>query len=162
MRTGLVAALAASLLAGACNMADGQREREGARAERGKQRESAERRTDKGEPRQPVRKLEEADGAAEAQLASSPASAPAAGGLTRAWFAGRWTDTGDCAQAGQFSADGTFSLADGKRGMWNIRDGKLVVQQGGGGRSEVQLRRIDDDTVEVVGSDGSGGRSIRC
>lgn len=81
--------------------------------------------------------------------------------VTRAWFAGRWTDTGDCAQAGNFAANGIYLLADGTRGMWNIVDGKLVVQHAGG-RGAVGIRRLDDDTVEVVNEDGSVGRSTRC
>ena len=43
----------------------------------------------------------------EFQTAAEPAAAPDPGNVTRAWFAGRWTDTGDCAQAGEFAANGS-------------------------------------------------------
>jgi hypothetical protein len=97
----------------------------------------------------------------EFEPAPQAASAPDPRLVTRAWFAGRWTDSGDCAQAGNFAANGTYLLADGTRGMWNIIDGKLVVQHAGG-RSSVGIRKVDEDAVEVVSEDGSVGRSIRC
>lgn len=152
----LVPALAAILIAGGCNMADGRDERESAKDRAPRE---ARDRAREPEPRQAVRKLEDAGLEPQPQLASS--AAPDPNGVSRAWFAGRWTDSGDCAQAGTFSPDGTFSLANGTRGMWNIRGGRLVVQ-GSGGRRELQLRRVDDDTVEVLNPDGSYGRSIRC
>jgi len=83
------------------------------------------------------------------------------GGVTRGWFAGRWTDTGDCADAGEFAANGTYRLADGTRGMWNVQNGRLVVQHQGG-RNVARLRRVDETTVEVAADDGSVGRSTRC
>lgn len=88
-------------------------------------------------------------------------AAPNPNAVTRAWFAGRWTDTGDCAQAGEFGANGMYLLADGTRGMWNIVDGKLVVQHAGG-RGAVAIRKVDEHHVEVVNDDGSVGRSARC
>ena len=81
--------------------------------------------------------------------------------VTRQWFAGRWTDTGDCADAGEFAASGIFLLADGTRGMWNVIEGQLVIQNARG-RGVFQLRRVDDSTVELVNPDGSIGRSTRC
>ena len=81
--------------------------------------------------------------------------------VTRDWFAGRWSDTGNCADAGQFAANGTYLLADGTRGMWNVQDSRLVIQNSSG-RNVIQLRRVDDNAVEVVNADGSVGRSIRC
>jgi len=81
--------------------------------------------------------------------------------ITRTWFAGRWTDTGNCADAGEFAANGTYRLADGTRGMWNVQNGRLVVQHAEG-RNVARLRRVDDGTIEVAADDGSVGRSIRC
>lgn len=81
--------------------------------------------------------------------------------VTRAWFAGRWTDTGDCADAATFAANGTYSLADGTRGMWNVQDSRLVVQNDGG-RNVVRLRRIGEGEVETIAEDGAAGRSKRC
>ena len=106
--------------------------------------------------RQPARaRLDELD------TAPPPAAAPKPGEVSRSWFAGSWTDSGDCADAGRFAGNGTYLLADGTRGMWNIQDGRLVVQHAGG-RSALQLRRVDKDTVELVNQDGSVGRSTRC
>jgi hypothetical protein len=93
------------------------------------------------------------------ELASS--RAPAAQGVTREWFVGAWTDTEDCGDAADFARDGRYRLADGTRGMWNVTDGRLVVQ-GAAGRNVVRLRRVDDDIVEVINEDGSVGRSRRC
>ncbi len=81
--------------------------------------------------------------------------------VTRDWFTGSWTDSGDCAQAGEFGEDGRFVLADGGRGTWNVASERLILQ-GPGGRVEVGLRKVDDDTVEVINADGSVGRSTRC
>lgn len=157
MRTGWMPPIAGIvLLAGACDMADGRRD--AGSDDSGPRVESKVARAPDA-PRPPIRKLEDLDLEPRALPAASPAGDP--GAVNRAWFAGRWTDTGDCAQAGLFSADGTFNLADGSRGMWNVRGGRLVVQ-GTTGRNELQLRRVDDDTVEVLNADGSAGRSIRC
>ncbi len=97
----------------------------------------------------------------EFQPAAEPAEASNTNAVTRAWFAGRWTDTGDCAQAGEFGANGLYLLADGTRGMWNIVDGRLVVQHAGG-RGSVAIRKVDENHVEVVNDDESVGRSARC
>ena len=97
----------------------------------------------------------------EFQPPEAPAAAPNPNAVTRAWFAGRWTDTGDCAQAGEFGANGMYLLADGTRGMWNIVDGKLIVQHAAG-RGSVAIRKVDEHHVEVVNEAGSVGRSARC
>ena len=151
--------LAATLLAGACNMADrSPRERERATRE-----EPA--RADKGSDlwgndAQTANAALPADQDGNAQLAAAPAATPR-DALHRDWFAGSWTDDGDCSHAAQFNADGQYRLADGTRGMWNIRNGRLVVQNDSG-RTEVQLRRTGADVVEIVNRDGSVGRSTRC
>ncbi|MET0372782.1 MAG: hypothetical protein ABW128_00835 [Rhizorhabdus sp.] len=106
---------------------------------------------------QPALKVDEV----EFQTAPEPAQAADPNAVTRAWFAGRWTDTGDCAQAGEFGANGMYLLADGTRGMWNIVDGRLIVQHAGG-RGSVAVRKVDEHHVEVVNDDGSVGRSARC
>ncbi len=97
----------------------------------------------------------------EFQSPAEPVAAANPNAVTRAWFAGRWTDTGDCAQAGEFGANGMYLLADGTRGMWNIVDGRLIVQHAAG-RGSVAVRKVDEHHVEVVNDDGSIGRSARC
>lgn len=105
----------------------------------------------------PVRvRLDEEPIAADAPAEKADPAIP-----TRAWFAGKWSDTGDCAEAGTFEPNGTYLLADGTRGMWSVQDGKLFVQHAGG-RATVRLRKIDDRTVEIVNEGGTAGRSIRC
>ncbi|HEY0114758.1 MAG TPA: hypothetical protein VGB54_03455 [Allosphingosinicella sp.] len=153
----------AALMAGACglsacNLADRSDDRD--TAARGRDERPDRERRERAPEREPERDSVASDEPGpRAQLASSTRSDPA--GISRDWFAGRWTDTGDCADAGEFRPDGTFQLADGSRGMWNIREGRLVVQ-GQAGRNALQLRRTGDTAVEVLNSDGSVGRSIRC
>ena len=108
---------------------------------------------------QPARaRLDEIDFQGNAANAAAPAD-PAV--VTRAWFAGRWTDTGNCTDAGNFAPNGTYLLSDGTRGMWSVQDGKLFVQHANG-RGAIRLRRVDDTTVETLNDDGSVGRSTRC
>ena len=97
----------------------------------------------------------------EIDLPAEPAAPAKPGDVTRSWFAGNWTDSGDCADAGRFERNGTYLLADGTRGMWNVQDGRLVVQHKSG-RSALRVRRVDQDTVEVTNEDGTAGRSTRC
>jgi hypothetical protein len=99
--------------------------------------------------------LDEVDALAERSTPAKP------GGVTRTWFAGKWTDSGDCADAGRFEPNGTYLLADGTRGMWSVQDGRLVVQHKAG-RHALRMRRIDQDTVELANEDGTVGRSTRC
>jgi hypothetical protein len=147
--------LAAALVAGGCNMADDAGKGGKAEAQRPSEPASVPAATPE---RQPARaRLDQLETAP----ALAPAEAPRAGEVTRGWFAGRWTDSGDCADAGSFAENGTYLLADGTRGMWNIQDGRLVVHHAGG-RSALKLRRVDDDSVEVANEDGSKGRSTRC
>jgi hypothetical protein len=148
-----VTILLAALAAGACNMADDAGKPR--KAEAGRPAEPVSAPAARPE-RQPARaRLGELD------TAPAPAAAPRPGEVTRGWFAGRWTDSGDCTDAGQFAEDGTYLLADGTRGMWNIHEGRLVVQHSGG-RSALKLRRVGEDVVEVANEDGSKGRSTRC
>jgi hypothetical protein len=142
--------LAAALVVSGCNMGDDAGKREEARA--------APERVVK-----PVAKPERQPASARLdELDAPPApAAPKPGEVTRGWFAGSWTDSGDCADAGQFAPNGTYLLADGTRGMWNIQDGRLVVQHAGG-RSALKLRRAGKDAVELINEDGTVGLSTRC
>ena len=145
------------MLTAGCNLADRDRDRDERRDDRAERGAEGNAQTAPSEPAdQEVERNVAADGG---QLASS---APRdTGGVNREWFAGAWTDTGDCADAGTFSRDGRYRLSDGTRGMWNVRDGRLVVENANG-RNEVRLRRVGDDRLEIVNQDGSVGRSVRC
>jgi hypothetical protein len=161
MARGLKLIVLAALCTGACNMADRTESERGGRRDGEAARNRSERAIDNRAERNKSAEaeplvLEQGQGG---QLAS--ATPRESGGLSRDWFAGSWTDTGDCADAGAFNRDGRYRLADGTRGMWNVRGRRLIVQNAQG-RNEVQLRRTGDNTIEIVNEDGSVGRSTRC
>jgi len=154
----LLPVCAALLAAAGCNMADDAGRESAAEAVPAQGNVSLPLPAAERQPaRAPVTQLEAA--APEPEPAREPPRGT--GGISRAWFAGRWTDSGDCADAGRFAPDGTYLLADGTRGMWNIVEGRLVVQHKDG-RSALSIRRIDEDTVEVANDQGAPGRSTRC
>lgn len=146
-------ALAGALMFTGCNMADDSGTGERAPAPRAVPEPPPP--ALKQEPRPARARLDEIDALPERTRPTKP------GDVTRAWFAGSWTDSGDCADAGRFAPNGTYLLADGTRGMWSVQDGRLVVQHANG-RSALPVRRIDQNTVEVANKDGSVGRSTRC
>jgi hypothetical protein len=153
----LAGALAALALAG-CNMADRQRNDTGAQnqANGAAVNEAAV---------TPVSNSQTLNGAGEidsgnAELAVAPPR-PDPSGISREWFAGAWTDTGDCVDAGEFGRDGRYRLADGTRGMWNVQGGRLIIENEGG-RRVVRLRKIANDAVEIINANGAAGRSTRC
>jgi len=90
------------------------------------------------------------------------ATPAAAGGLTldRNFVAGRWTDTGDCSIAVEFGLDGRFVAANGNEGLWHLAGDRLTLQ--GERTLTMQLVPIDQNTMNVVNTDGSLGRSTRC
>lgn len=92
---------------------------------------------------------------------ASAEAAPDPAAVTRSWFVGRWTDSGNCADAGAFDANGTYRLPDGTRGMWSVVDNLLVIQNAAG-RVEARLKKLDEDNVEVANPNGATGRSVRC
>lgn len=146
-------AVALALAVAGCNMADGGGKKE--RAPTANAAWESQPQAVKPGPGPAAARLDEIDTAPEAAAPAKP------GEVTRSWFAGSWTDSGDCANAGRFAPNGTYLLADGTRGMWSVQDGRLVVQHADGRRA-LRVRRVDDATVEVVNEDGSVGRSTRC
>jgi hypothetical protein len=161
MAKGLKLIVLAALCTGACNMADRSESERAGRRDRDAPRNLTDRAGDNRADRNKAAEAEPLppEPGQGGQLAS--ATPRETGGLSRDWFAGSWTDTGDCADAGAFNRDGRYRLADGTRGMWNVRGGRLVVQNAQG-RNEVQLRRTGNDTIEIINEDGSVGRSTRC
>jgi len=150
----LLPLLLGALAAAGCNMADRREQRAPANLASAAQEQ----------PPLPAPKVERRAARArldEIETAPGPAAPAKPGDVSRNWFAGNWTDTGSCADAGRFERNGTYLLADGTRGMWNVQDGRLVVQHKGG-RSALRVRRIDQDKVEVTNEDGTAGRSTRC
>ncbi len=154
MRGWMLTVVLGCLAVTGCNMADRREQREVVDAANATL-EPAPLPARRAERRPAEARLDEIDKAPEPAAPLKPED------VTRSWFAGNWTDTGDCADAGRFERNGTYLLADGTRGMWNVQDGRLVVQHKGG-RSALRVRRIDQDTVEVTNEDGTAGRSTRC
>jgi hypothetical protein len=87
----------------------------------------------------------------------SPSAPPA---LTRGLLIGRWTDTGDCANSIEFSADGTFMTTAGAGGRWLLSGDQLTFQ--GNSAVTVRLRAQTRDTITLTNADGSTGSSTRC
>jgi len=105
---------------------------------------------------------------------SSEATADASGGkdsggatqasssttLDRTFLMGRWTDNGDCSKAIEFAQDGTFHNADGSGGLWNLEGDSLTLT--GSSTATIRVSPVDQNTITVINSDGSLGRSTRC
>ncbi len=95
-------------------------------------------------------------------LAQHAAPIPAADGkVTRAFLLGHWTDDDDCSNTIEFHADGTFTVPGGGSGLW-LLEGDLLTFQGAAGSRSARVRAPDKDTVVLLHTDGSVGRSTRC
>lgn len=91
---------------------------------------------------------------------ATQASAGGAPALDRGYVAGRWSDKEDCSDAVEFTADGRFVTADGRGGLWNLQGDELTMS--GNGTVTMRIVPIDQNTMTVVNTDGSLGRSTRC
>lgn len=91
---------------------------------------------------------------------ATPASASGAPALDRAYVTGRWSDKEDCSDAVEFTADGRFVTADGRGGLWNLQGDEMTMS--GNGTVTMRIVPIDQNTMTVVNTDGSLGRSTRC
>ncbi len=95
-------------------------------------------------------------------VAAAPApAAPAAGSteLTRDFIVGRWTDSGDCADALDFRADGTLQAPFGDGGRWELNGNRLINV---GNPRELTVTVIDADTMDTANPDGATRRVTRC
>ena len=85
------------------------------------------------------------------------ASAPTA--LSRSFIVGLWTDDDDCDHAVEFLPDGRY-FSGASRGIWQLDGNELTLT------SEsilvVRLVPLDEDTIGVIGADGTVGESTRC
>ena len=112
--------------------------------------------------------------AAALALAATPASAvPAQPGktgtesgppaeavpLSRHFMIGLWTDDGDCDHAVEFLGDGRY-FANNSRGIWQLDGHELTLA--GDNIVVIRVMPIDEDTIGVIGQDGSVGESTRC
>ena len=98
---------------------------------------------------------------AKAEAAPETAAAPtlAAGAApTREFMVGNWGESGDCALAFQFNADGT--ITDGPADRWELKDNELTLV---GMPQKMILSVIDDKTMESrLDGTGSPRRLTRC
>lgn len=74
---------------------------------------------------------------------------------------GAWSDDGNCKQAIEFLADGSFRSYNGEGGSWTLA-GDLLTLEGAGGRYQLRIQAIDGGRVVTLNPDGSTGQSTRC
>ena len=82
--------------------------------------------------------------------------------LDRAFLIGRWTDSRDCDEAGEFAADGRYTNAAGVGAAWALAGDRLTVTFAGAAPRTLQVSALDQNSLNVVNPDGSIGRSTRC
>ena len=74
---------------------------------------------------------------------------------------GLWTDNGDCKQASELRADGSFLSASGATGRWQLEGDELVFS-GEGGEARLRIESIEPDRIVTTNAEGSSGPSTRC
>jgi len=79
--------------------------------------------------------------------------------LSRQFMIGNWTDDGDCDHAVEFLGDGRY-FAGGSGGMWQLDGHELTLTSDN--ILIVRVVPLDEDTLGVIGADGSVGESTRC
>lgn len=80
---------------------------------------------------------------------------------TRDYIVGRWTDTGNCADAIQFQADGTL-LGPGGGGQperWELNGNQLAMV---GNPMTLTVAVVDQDTMDTTNTEGRIRRVTRC
>jgi hypothetical protein len=100
-------------------------------------------------------------------LAGNPNVIPTSSNLTlpqldRAFLIGRWTDSRDCEEAGEFAADGRYTNAAGVGATWTLQGDQLTMAFTGASPRTLRVSALDQNTLNVVNPDGSVGRSTRC
>lgn len=92
---------------------------------------------------------------------AGPAS-PFTGEVTRAYLAGRWTDTGNCSDVTEFTRDGRFIANNGGGGIWSLNGDTLVFQGAQGARATLRVEAMDENTIVTTDEAGAISRSTRC
>ncbi len=95
----------------------------------------------------------------EATAAPAPAPATTSGTFSRDLMVGRWTDSGDCADALNFAADGTLQGPFGDGGRWEVNGNRLINV---GNPRELTITVIDADTLDTTTPEGETRRVTRC
>ena len=99
-------------------------------------------------------------GAAENTAKADNATATATSDtLDRNYLVGRWSETGDCADATEFRADGTFVFPWGDTGTWQLNGDRLTLSSN---TDAMRLTRISQDQVDAVSPGGSTHHHRRC
>jgi hypothetical protein len=80
--------------------------------------------------------------------------------VTRGFLIGRWTDDGNCSNAIDFVADGSFRLTAGGSGRWTLEGQRLTFI--GDSTISARVARVDANTITLTHADGRVGRSTRC
>jgi hypothetical protein len=78
-----------------------------------------------------------------------------------AFMLGRWTGSGNCAEAVDFEADGTFATPEGIAGRWSMEGDRITLDEDDA-TTTVRVLAVDEDTIELRTEDGSSRRSTRC
>jgi len=92
-------------------------------------------------------------------VAETGGASPAA--IDASLVVGRWTDTGDCANAVEYTADGRIVAPDGSTGLWQLNGNQLTMTGPNGSRT-MQITSIDQSAAYAVNPDGSVEASQRC
>jgi len=98
----------------------------------------------------------------EAPANATAAAAPPAGGsatLTRDYIVGRWTNTGDCADAIEFRGDGSMAGPFGEDARWELRGDQLFMV---GNPDPLRIVVVDERTMTTTGPSGNQRRATRC
>jgi len=106
---------------------------------------------------------DEAEGPAVADAANDGASAVASSPSNeiRALLIGRWTDSGDCADAIAIREDGSFASPSAGEGRWTLESEYLTLE---GDRDTIELavQEIDRSAMATVNPMGRIGDWTRC
>jgi hypothetical protein len=98
--------------------------------------------------------------AAENEATVANAAAPATSDtLDRTFLVGRWSETGDCADATEFRADGSFVFPWGTGGTWQLEGDRLTLSTN---TDAMRLTRISQDQLDAVSPGGSVHHNRRC
>ena len=101
----------------------------------------------------------EAAAAVNSATADNAAAPAASGTLDRNFVVGRWSETGDCADATEFRADGTFVFPWGDTGTWQLEGDQLTLSTN---TDAMRLTRISQDQLDAVSPGGSVHHNRRC
>ena len=80
--------------------------------------------------------------------------------VTPSFLVGRWTDTGDCTNAVDFFADGTFRTTSNATGRWTLQGNRLSFI--GDRTIRTTIRATSRDAITLTHDDGAVGGSTRC